>query len=1068
MKPGLPTFLVLVNCAILLLAEPAPGAVDWSGWTPSSQAKVVSQDTTHLELAYDTPEFQPIDVRPLRPIPLPDDLQRIHFWFARLTGDFDLYGLVHDAKGTEHEVRTDSSRGTFPGIRRFKLHEWSMWNHAESVSLAIPAPVNERVLPEFRALADASIWPRPLTFSGIRIKPAHDRRDNVARGERDTITAGKGHCAFTNLAFVEQDGFQAKTSWLLVDRWRRGLDSAPRIFIDDLTRRSGELRYTIEARRGYQGPLVWRIDGETVLDRSQPMAVFADRIDLPSFPKGHYFITTKTWLADGTLDTVRHWRLVLEKGMAQSLPAIAPGMHWTTGQPNHVYPADTSEASLALHLPRDGQTNGTACHIRVVDWLQRPVLKQRLDPEPTMEVFCSGLKEGTDYRAIAELRAGGKVLNQAELHFGVANKPRKPGPIPTGMVSRDDLLMSRRAVPIAEHWGSLMSTRYEWEPITVERTRAFDQWVSDVADLGFEYTSFNFGWGEVEPLPGVCRWSEIERRVTLLRKHSLKVLLTAAEWGHRLEWARWVTYDLMLTQHGLPAAQSRTRNPYPSFRDAGTHDAELNWFRAVAERFRDNPTVVGYRTKMGVYLGANKPEFVRSDYGAPMLSGLREWLQERGEEPISIPKLFVLYPYSPARTGPDFSREWQEFCWFRVRSYCQRARKIMTAFRSVDPVRQLHIYRSSTPVACEAAIPLLEDGGEFHDEGGPFYYHRAIESMCLQRGIPYTNEGHQFTPPSKALVDSGFFYGSCYDRGWCWLYRWNIDRPGDPRFRQLPQVLDFLKTSIPHVEEWAGRIGDPPQVLVFGSRAQSLLDDGRHGHFSTIAGIEVFTGLFCYHQTPAHFADEYTDWVDLSRFRVVFAVGETMRKHAIERLVSYAEKGGRLVLVGPAGKFCPDLPQERDLLRRRLEQFSNVRELGAPLIPPSPPGAVSRAPYAFKEQRIDDILEWAKVNRHVRTTSPQFDCLRKHSEDGRRVHVAVFRHWPGNYANVWYDDVSKARWGQVATDVVVNVPDGRWHVEKFHRNTKTIGVRDTQDGCIHFPVDPAAPGELQLFRLSRE
>ena len=151
MKRQPPVFLAFVNCATLLLAGSFVRATEWSGWTLSSPATVVSQDTAHIELTYATPEFQPIDVRPSQPMPLPADTQRVRFWFARLAGDFDLYVLLRDAKGDEHEARTDSSRGTFPGIRRFKLHEWSMWNHVESVSLAVPAPVDERVLPEFRA-----------------------------------------------------------------------------------------------------------------------------------------------------------------------------------------------------------------------------------------------------------------------------------------------------------------------------------------------------------------------------------------------------------------------------------------------------------------------------------------------------------------------------------------------------------------------------------------------------------------------------------------------------------------------------------------------------------------------------------------------------------------------------------------------------------------------------------------------------------------------------------------------------------------------------------------------------
>ena len=1051
---------------VLILALIAPltaSASDFGQWTVEGPGAAVSVSRGSFHATYDSPEFRPVTLRPAAPIPLPEDVQRVQVWWTRVSGDFDVQFVLRDGEGKEHAARSHTSQGWFPAIRRFKLREWSLWNQATTVNLGIPAPLAERVQPEFMPVSKATLWPRPLALTGIMVKPARDWRDNVARGERDAIRSGKGALVLTDLTVCDHDGFEAGNNWYLAGRWRWGWDTVPRIFLDDLTRASGPMRFAVQVRKGYQGPVVWRMDKQAKLDRGKPMQVFADRVELPELPKGTYFIETKAWRKDGALDAVRKWRHIVIKSSATKSPGAEAPFAWHTGHEHHVFPPHTTRATVALRVASAAWPRGSKCTVQVRDWLSRPVHEQAFDRAQELVVTCP-VAEGTDYRAAAEWRVGAKVLDRTELHFGVANKPFEPGSIPDGLPTRDDLLMSKRPVALAEHWGSLMSTRFEWEPITVERAHQFDQWLADVQRLKFGVVSIAFGWGEVEALPGVFRWSELERRVKLIEAAGLKVLLTPTEWGHPLGWPRWLDYAPTLDQHGRTM---KSNWPPASFRDPVAYPGEAEWYRAVARRFRHSPTVIGYRTKPPIYHGTNKPEFLRADYSQPMLDDFDKWQRGQGLDPCGIPKLFLLYPYSPHRTGPDLSPPWTRFCEFRIHSYVQAVERIMNAFRSVDPKRQIHIYRSSMPTACEAAIPLLRDGGEFHDEGGPFYFQRAVESMCLQAGVPYTNEGHQFTPPSKALVDAGFLYGSAYDNGWFWLYRWHVDRHRDKRFAALPQVLEFIRDSMPAMREWVAADGDEPEVLVFGSRAEQLLWGGRQGFYSNIAGLPEFTALYCYHQLPAHFADEHTGWVDPSRFRLAFAVGDVMHERAVGRLVAHAKAGGRLVLVGDAGKYCVEEPAERDLLRKRVAGLPNVRSIPAAANKPPAPGAAYRTKGDFDPEVVDDVLSWAGVARLARTSSPAFECLRKRSPDGRTIYVATYRRWPGNYNNAWYDD-RLAKHGREACELTVAVPsDGLWRVEKFHRNAKTVGLFTAAGRRLRFPTDPATMGELQLFRVRR-
>jgi len=1048
----------------------AAAAINFDGWSVLGPGKLLGADKGALAVQYESPQFERILVQPPRPIPLPSGTSQVRFWCARIEGDFDLRILVRDASGAEHFADTLTSRPQFPAIRRSEMKYWSVWHQVESETLAATDRLENRIQPEFLRLAQRLDWPQPLSLAGIEIRPAKNQRDNEAFGERDTVRAGKGLLWLAELSAGATNGLQARFNWFLNGRWRWGWDIRPRLFLDDLTRRDGALRYAIELRKGYQGPLIWRHEGAGDLQRTNAPAILAGRIELPELPAGRYFIETKTWKSDGTLDRTETMELFVITGAERPLPAARAPLTWETGQPRHVFGSDTASARLTLKIANNawpGRSSPAKCVVRVADWRGRLICQSEHAKAESLPVLCNGLREGTDYTATAEFREGNKLLDRVTLHFGVASRPRDAaGPLPT-LPSRDALLMSRQPVAIAELYGSAFSGDRD-ETATDADLKEMDRWFESLPALGFKVASFMFGWGECEPLPGVVRWDEIEQRVAHAQRLGLQVFLTPTLWGNALEWPRWIEFQPMLDQFGYVMTPGRSGVVEPALADPIRRAGAHHWLRAVATRFRTNPTVIGYRTKPVNLPGENQPYASRPDYAPVTQRAFAEWLKTRDSSRKEMARLFLLPNQTPQRTGPDLSAGWQRFMEFRVHGYVESVRDILTAIRSVDPKRQIHIYRSSTPTACEAAIPLLTDGAEFHDEGGPFYFQRAVESMCLQAGIPYTNEGHQFTPPSLAMADAGFFYGSIFDRGWCWLYRWHARRHEDPRFAALPKVMEFVRESQPALREWVAAAGDSPDVLVFGSRADRLLGGMRTGFYSDIAGLDVFTALFSYHQLPAHFADEYTDWTDLRRFKCVFAVGDVMAERAIQRLASFARSGGKVVLVGDAGRFCHERPAERNLLRKQLDGIANVKFIAAPAKEPPPPGPAFRASPAFDDADLETILAWAGVSRPVRAETSGFECVRKRSATDPRVYVAVFRRYPGEYENIWYDAEVEKRWGRQPARVLLSgMSDGNWRVEKLHRTSRSLGVVRAENGRLSFNTEPALVGELQLFRLTK-
>lgn len=1062
------TLLSVVAVALGVGAVPAAPPWDFSRWAVEGGEKVSAAEGA-LRVAYASPGHAAAVVRPPEPIALPVGTKRVRWWYARLAGDFELVLLVRDGGGRERAVPTFTSRPVFPTVRRSRMREYSMWNQAESVNLAPVDAVEARVEPEFRESVRKLEWREPLSVVGIRIEPAKVPRDNEAHGDAANIRAGKGALVLAGPGWGTRDGFDAAFNWHLIEQFRWGWESSPCLFPDELSMAKGDVRLDVSARRGYQGPIVWRAGTEVALDRADPMGLWGQRIELPRLPPGRYFIHAKAWRGAGVFEGEKVIQLFVagrRKGEGEGTGGAVSG--WETGRDSHVFPHDARVARLTLRLaPEDlaRVPKGARCEIAVRDWKGGLAHEASVPPAAVVSVECAGLSPGTDYRAVAELRRGKVVFDRFALHFGVASPPVAKAAPPVGLPTRDELLSSGKPLPIAEHWGTLMGED-DREPVTGDRLREFDRWLDEAASFGFRVISFMMAWGEIEPLPGVFRWGEVERRLRLAEGKGMKVLLTPTDWGNPCEYPAWKDFDLMMNQFGYIDQIDKEKELKVAAHDPVRREEFAHWYRSVAERFVADPAVIGYRTKRIIFNERNKPEFSRGDYSHPAREAFAEWQGREGRSPSPMAPLYTIMGHAPARSGPDLSPGWRDFLDFRTETYLDETRQLFAGIRAADPVRQIHVYRSPVVNALEPAIPLLRDGGSFHDEGGPFYFQRAIESLCLQAGVPYTGEGHQFTPPSVCLADSSFFYPSLFDRGWSYLYRWNIHRADDPRFKALPEVLGFIRDSMPALGEWVSAKGFEPETLVFGSRADRLMRDGRQGFYAYIAGIDVFTALFTFHGVRAHFADEYAAWVDVAKFPLVFVCGEVMTRAAIDRIVSRAKAGGKVVLVGDAGKYCAEERGAREMLAVALADLPNVRRIGPPSEEPPLPGGTSYADAAFDAAELDGILKWAGVERRVSASGAGFECVIKRGAGGS-LYVAVFRRWPGSYDNVWYDEDVRAKWGTEGTEIAVEgLADGAWRVEKFHRSRKDMGLVETEGGTLRFSVEPALAGEMQLFRLT--
>jgi len=163
--------MIAIAFATLLLAAPP----DLGTWTIDGPGRLIPGSAGFAHIVYESPQHAPLRLVAPAPVDLPDDLTFINLWCARNRGDFDLTFVVVDAKAGEHLVKVQSGGPTFPEVRRRHMPDWSVWRPIESVFVALPAPIEERVTPEYRAISSQSVWPRPLKLAAIQVAPVKTR-----------------------------------------------------------------------------------------------------------------------------------------------------------------------------------------------------------------------------------------------------------------------------------------------------------------------------------------------------------------------------------------------------------------------------------------------------------------------------------------------------------------------------------------------------------------------------------------------------------------------------------------------------------------------------------------------------------------------------------------------------------------------------------------------------------------------------------------------------------------------------------------------------------------------------
>lgn len=1062
--------------------------IDFENWKLPENMKLIkaAKSDNAIGFEYKASDYAPMMIRPNKPIDLPKSTTRLDCWFGLAAGDCDLSFEIADASGKTHQLKVETSRMTSRHVlwNSSRRTEWSIWNQATTNYLrqTIEPDLVQRIPKDRIAYVRTGIWPLPWKLTGIQIKPC--KPGKYARwhapGSFDLVKQGCGELWIANLRAEDKNAFESDTYWLLAGRIRDGKDIKPFLFIDDLTQNKDEVRYQVQVHKGYMGPVVWQTQKTTELPTDDAMELYRQRIELPMLPEGRYFIHTKTWNLDGTLDRQQILMplYMVQNTQAKPLDQSIDNFTFQTAQADHVYPKTTRLAVLTLQLPDSTQTHlsaQTTCYVSIVDRKQQVVVQQNFDPANSIQINVP-VQDGEDYFAMAELRHDKQVYDRTHLHFGVANDlaTQTTESIPQSVPNRDGFLNQHVGIT-GESWYGIRDRTYPW--FCDYKIDAFEKWAKIISESGGDTISVGDSWGSHEILPGVYQWQEMQDQINIAKKYGLRVIFGYSADGAAMggsEQPYWLNVPLQRDQYGKVA---RRQFPRPTYWDASYQSGYAGFYQRMARQFRLNTNVLGYRIHSHL-IPSNGYTEVRYDYSQPAQAEFGKWTKQQGTGGMKMIDPILLHGIPVVSAGPDLTPQWLQFMQFNSHTITQSIRHLMQAIRSVDDRRMVLVDQKPFAHAIESVIPFLKDGGVLKNEDSPSFRAAILKSMCVQAGVPYVEELHNHLPTSRAIADVTDFWSSYLSDTIFWLIRGHAGFLRD----KLPsnigshqqviekQMMTYLKQSRPHWQQWIHAKQQQPQLLVFGSRAQGLIWDRRMGCEYDIAGLATFRALFSSHQLPVHFADEYTDWVDLSRFKLVFVCGKVQTQHAVDRLVDYASKGGKLVIVDKAGRYVVQSSQSDKSLLEQLKNLPNVRVIDKPKQLPSKDWMSTTV---FPQQQIHDLMSWAGVEKTLRVESEGkngFECQRRDDLENQCIYVAVMRRWNRWYAgNIERQDVLEKKFGTEAGRVILtDMPSKQWKIEQFHREYKDMGIQSVVNGQITFNFSEVTAGEVLLFKLTSQ
>jgi hypothetical protein len=1083
-----------MHCRILLLTVASLGAalfsssavtpLTTSSWSSNNPAVKVAERNGMVEISYALKPGETFQLIPKEPILLPADATRVALWLAPMLGHARLSFQLEDAAGRMFNApvtRTSEIDSNLVASDGSQKQFWATWSALESTNLRIPGEeeIKARLPAPESSEVIASMLRPPFRIKALRFTVSETQNvwmGGFGRDSAQAVREGRGNLLFKDLRAFTRDSREADFVALLVQGNRQSRDEPARIFLDESTiGQAGPRELEVIVRKEYQGAPVWVARREFEYDPNNAETLFSNAIELPKLPPGSYTIETRSRIPRKLLMGHRMRQLIVGEGPETAeLASAAPlRWEWQSGKPNHVFEAGTTEAVLQLKagaFDKKDYPENAGVVLALLDGMGKELRVE--EPRPLGDAeFKATVEDGRDYYARAEIRVGDRLLDTVLLHFGVANSSlpdgRKP---PEGLPTMDEFLSGKAHLHPELRISNMRSPTYPF--VSTYDPQSFAEFATQAGELKAQSASLKAGWRDIEPLPGVYRWDILEEQLRMLNENGMKAIWGYTPYGGSPAIPPHIPLMIPRDNFGdFASAREMMFGASPNFRPQ--QDGFVRFWKALADRFVDHPGVLGYRVYTRPFRAGPNPENFTLHYSEADDEAFREWnggKDERITPMLTIPGMRL--PDLP----PDLSTGWQRFMDFATHMQASANEETIAGLRVIDPERIIMVDMKHSPFAAETWAPMFKENNvTYKNEGAPHFREGFMRSMVRQKGLRLLDELHRHMPSSRSIADTTDFWGSHLSDTSFWLLRWRpSDHDPENPYHLAPdaaEIYPWLAATRPAWNEYLSAKSEEPEVLVFGSRTAMVLGGPRRGEFKSIEGSNEFDALFERHQVLAHAASEFTPWVDLEKFKLVFLCGETLTPEHESRVEQFATQGGRVVFVGNAGRFSSDDPTVRDQLRKKIGHLPNVRSIAAPQTVAGMDGEAWYAATEFPKEELEEILAWAGVQRRAEVAggkpAPFQVLLREKSPE--ELFVGILRGWPGWYRNnIEFEDQLLKKFGEVGGRLTVrDLKPGEWTIQEIHRETRDLGTATVgADGVLSLDSPPSRAGEVRLLKLT--
>ena len=423
-------------------------------------------------------------------------------------------------------------------------------------------------------------------------------------------------------------------------------------------------------------------------------------IQLPLLEAGTYRIKLCAITGKNKVTQRYHQYVVIRnsRGPQELLPNGKP-LQVSTNVKSNVFAA-AEDASLSLTANQSGQ----------VQWTLSTSDGQKIADGQSSQINLESYFN--QHRVLwlkAQLVDQGKVIDELDRVFGL----RSPAPV---MPTASDSVTPK----VKQFEGKLRRVKGDWNegstPVVSESENVlknFRGWLDDAVDVGYNIVELSAPWYDLNPLPGVYQFEPLDKLIALAQQRNLKVTLRIHPMIRQVP--GYVPRQLMTDQagfaHGLWSGGdnqlfSPASEPYRLASNA--------FITALASRYRNNPTVLGYTIESLFFDHdmIDMPWLGQSvDYSQTMRRGFVRWLADKyghinklnqtyGSqyvhwEQIALPNVKVsLDPDGRPMTHQQPAvRDWLDY---KISTITKLRTGWLSAARAADPAAFLGIYNTGS------------------------------------------------------------------------------------------------------------------------------------------------------------------------------------------------------------------------------------------------------------------------------------------------------------------------------------------------------------------------------------